>query len=126
MFSYSISIIFMAGSIASLAAAQIILKWRFGHRLQGAAHPISPTEFITTALSDYWIWLGVTLIVLGALMWYAALTRLPLSFMMPIASLVAPITVVCAYVFLKEPLTAGQVAAIAMIAVGVAWLSYQQ
>ncbi|WP_143534735.1 hypothetical protein [Notoacmeibacter marinus] len=84
------------------------------------------SRFIWAAVSDVWVWAGGALIIVSAAMWYAALTRLPLSFMMPAAALIAPITVIFAYFLLREPVSLGQASAILVITAGVAWLSYQQ
>ena len=126
MFSYGVSIGILAISIASVAASQLIVKWRLGQIGSPAEPSGSRAGYILTALGDGWIWLGIGLIGLSAALWYVAMSRLPLSFMMPMAAIVAPAVAVSAHLFLKEPLTSGQIAAIAMIAAGVAWLGYQQ
>lgn len=126
MFSYGVSLGILAISIASVAASQLIVKWRLGQVVSPDAPPASRTQYILTALGDGWIWVGICLIGLSAALWYVAMSRLPLSFMMPVAAVVAPIVALSAHLFLKEPLGTGQIAAIAMIAVGVAWLGWQQ
>lgn len=126
MFSYGTSIGIFVVSILSVAASQLIMKWRFGVLFPEGGATRSATGHVMTAASDAWVLAGVGLIVIGGSSWYLAMSRLPLTFMMPVAASIAPITVVCAYFFLKEPLTLGQIAAIAMIAAGVAWLGYQR
>jgi drug/metabolite transporter (DMT)-like permease len=125
-FSYSSSLILLAASLLSVSASQLIVKWRFGEFASGGDAPLTRSQMLWAALSDTWVWMGGFLTILSAVCWYTALTRLPLSYMMPTAALVAPITVISAYFFLREPVTVGQAAAIGVIAFGVAWLSYQQ
>ena len=126
MFNYSISIGILAISITSVAASQLIMKWRLGQHVLPSEPSGIRTGYLQTALGDGWIWLAIALIGASGVLWYAALSRLPLSFMMPMSALVAPVVALSAHLFLKEPLTSGQMAAIAMIAAGVIWLSWQQ
>lgn len=126
MFSYGVSIGIFAVSILSVALSQLIFKWRIGMLFPAGGEARSNTDHLMAVISDLWILLGLGLVLIGASAWYLAMSRLPLSFMMPAAAIIAPITAVCAYLFLKEPLTGGQMAAIAVIAAGVVWLGYQQ
>ena len=66
------------------------------------------------------------LVVAGAICWYLALLRLPVSFMLPVAALIAPVTAVGANLFLGETLTVGKACAILTIMGGVIWLGTQQ
>lgn len=126
MLSYGASIGILAISISSVAASQLIMKWRLGQSVLSSESSRSRNEYILTSLGDGWIWLAIALIGVSATLWYVAMSRLPLSFMMPMAAIVAPVVAISAHLFLKEPLTAGQIAAIAMISGGVAWLGWQQ
>ncbi|OXT02642.1 hypothetical protein B7H23_07075 [Notoacmeibacter marinus] len=126
MFSYATSLVLLALSIMSVASSQLILKWRLGDLTGEGDGRLPLSRFIWAAVSDVWVWAGGALIIVSAAMWYAALTRLPLSFMMPAAALIAPITVIFAYFLLREPVSLGQASAILVITAGVAWLSYQQ
>lgn len=126
MFSYGMSIGVLAVSIVSIAASQLIMKWRLSGIAPVETGQRTRVDYVWAAIGDGWIWLGVCLIGISAVLWYAAMSRLPLTLMMPMAALVAPLVAFSAYLFLREPLSSGQMMAIAMIAVGVAWLGYQQ
>lgn len=80
----------------------------------------------TRALSDPLTWVAGSLVVIGAGCWYLALTRLPLSLMLPVAGLVAPIVAIAAHFALGESLSIAKLAAIFVIAFGVIWLGFLQ
>ena len=116
-------IVFFIG-LASIASSQLIVKWRYG--VIGPALPASagPLDIARAVISDPWLWVAAVLIGTGVLTWYTAMTRLPLTLMMPLGGIVSPLVVIGAYLFLNEPLTAGQMVAVLIIAAGVALLGY--
>ncbi len=126
MFAYNISLAIFVISLGSLAISQTIAKWRFMKLNPDEAGAADKVEFITHAASDSWLWLAGVLVIVSAVSWYTALSRLPLSLMLPVAAIIAPTGAVLAYLFLKEPLSGGQVGAISLIFIGVVWLGFQQ
>ena len=111
-------------SIALMSVAQLVLKARFlllGH--SGEAAP-GLWETVQKALADPLIWLAGGLIGVGACCWYLAMLRLPISLMLPLAGLIAPIVSLGAWLMLGESLTPAKFAAILVIAAGAAWLGW--
>lgn len=115
----------LAFSLLAIAASQLVIKWRFG-TLAGTPAANGEFRLVAAVLGDPWLWLGAVLVISGAIAWYVALSRLPVSFMMPTAGLVAPLTSFGAWWFLGESMTAQKCAAIAIILFGVIWLHLQQ
>jgi drug/metabolite transporter (DMT)-like permease len=112
-------------SLAAIGGAQLLVKWRFGV-LGFDRGTRSFSDVLGVVLGDPGLWLAGVLIVVSALGWYVSLIRLPLSFMMPTAAIVAPLVALGAHLLLGETVKPGQMAAIAVIAAGVAWLGAQQ
>jgi drug/metabolite transporter (DMT)-like permease len=126
MLTPRLSFAIFAVSLAAIASAQLLSKWRIGAILQQIASFDSWLSTAVFVLSDAWIWLIFGCMLLGVASWYIALSQLPLSLMMPIGSVVAPCVALGAHYFLGEPLSTSQVGAIVVIALGVAWLGYLQ
>lgn len=128
MFSYAASLGLLAASILSLSSAQLLVKWRFSvlEFASAGAAARSKWDSVLLMLQDVWLWGAGFLIVASALCWYLTLTRLPLSFMLPVAAITSPIVAVSAHLLLAEPLSGRQLAAILTIAAGVAWLGWEQ
>jgi drug/metabolite transporter (DMT)-like permease len=126
VFGFGASLLILAASIVAVAASQLIAKWRLELIFGDQSAVSAPRIMLWTAVSDGWLWLAAMLIVASAVCWYAAMTRLPLTLMMPMAGAIAPIVAVAAFLLFKEPLSATQFAAIVVIALGVIWLGIQQ
>jgi drug/metabolite transporter (DMT)-like permease len=126
MLTYRTAIVIFALGLVSIASSQLLVKWRFGVLGLESQPKKWGLELLGALLTDAWLWFAGLLIVASAISWYLALTRLPLTLMLPIAGIVPPIVAVGANQLLGEPLSGGQITAIAMIAIGVAWLGYQQ
>lgn len=115
-----------AVALVAIASAQLLIKWRFGVIGMHIEPGNTRLTVIRLLLTDGWLWTAGTLMIVGAVSWYLAMTQLPLTLMMPLASLVAPLVAFGAHFFLGEPLNGSQMAAIVLIAAGAAWLGYQQ
>jgi drug/metabolite transporter (DMT)-like permease len=90
-------------SVLVLSAAQFIIKSRLS--VHGEI-PFSPREFVDYLLSaagDWRLWLGFILLVLAALCWYTAVSRIPLSIAYPVGALAYPVIFLGAVVLLREP-----------------------
>lgn len=109
-------------SLTAVALSQLILKARFSHL--GLSGHDSFLPILSRVLSDPLCWIAAALVVGGAACWYLAMIGLPLSFMLPTAGIVAPIVSLGAYLLLGESLTPAKLAAILVIASGVAWLGW--
>ncbi len=109
-------------SILSVASSQLLFKGRMiavGSLVETALAERRIPWFL---LEDLRLWLAIVLLLLGASCWYLSMTKLPLSLMLPIGGMIAPIVSVGAWAFLGESLTAQKLAAILVIASGVVWL----
>jgi hypothetical protein len=122
--TFQTALVFLAASIISLTASQLLVKWRFGALGLGGAREGSWCSLVPLVLSDAGLWLAGLLIVAGAAAWYLAMTRLPLTLMLPVGTFVSPLIVVGAHLLLGEPLRASQMAAILLVTLGVALLAY--
>ncbi len=111
-------------SLVAVAISQLAFKAAFTRLAEHWApgHAYGTTAWRVAA--DPLIWTAVVLVLLGAACWYLAMIRLPLSLMLPMASVISPIVSIGAYFMLGESLTPAKVAAILMIAAGVAWLGW--
>lgn len=111
-------------SLLSTAGSQLVLKSRLSP-LSDAYRSGAPwTAILVRAASDAHIWAGAGLVVIGAACWYLALTRLPISLMLPVSAVIGPIASAGAYFFLGEHLTPEKIGAIALILAGATWLGW--
>lgn len=124
--TYRVALALFLLGLTAIASSQLLVKWRFGEI--AAKLPPKPvlTDTALAVLSDKWLWAAALTIGLGVVCWYAAMVRLPLTLMLPVAGLVSPAVVLGAHFFLGEPLSAGQLAAVLMIASGVMLLGWLQ
>lgn len=126
MITYRQAIGILIAGLACIALAQILIKWRFNTLgLNGDGFAGGLSAVIRLAIADIWLWLAGVMLIASAITWYTAMTRLPVSLMLPIASIVTPAVAVGAHFFLDEPLDLGKTLAILVTASGVGWLSYQ-
>jgi multidrug transporter EmrE-like cation transporter len=126
MIGYGSAIGLLVAALCGVAASQVIAKWRFTvlgpvwHNASGIA------EVAGSALADAYIWLAALLVIIAAVCWYLAMTRLHLSFMLPAAGGVAPVVAVLAHYLFGEPLTVPHLFAIFLIAGGIVLLGWLQ
>jgi len=111
-------------SLASATTSQLILKARLVSLAESLQLGHGVLAVLIRALSDPYIWLGGGGVVIGGACWYLAMTKLPLSLMLPAASIIAPCASIGAYYFFGESLTAAKICAIAVIVIGVSWLGW--
>lgn len=107
-------------SLLSAAVSQVVIKWRLGALAPGGVVDIP--GFVRLAIADGWMWFGGCLLVGAATLWYLALSRLPLSFAMPFATLMTPLVITMSVVLLGEHITSQQIVATAVIVAGALWL----
>lgn len=118
------ALLVFAVSLVSVAGSQLLFKTRMMQlgEISGSGSPI--LTGLSRLLVDPLFWVAGLIVAVGAVCWYSAMVKLPLSFMLPIASLIAPMTAVGAYFWLGESLPPEKLAAIAWIAIGAVWLGY--
>lgn len=113
-------------AVSLVSASQLLIKSRFDALNVGSRQGYGLADTLLIVASDPRLWAAGCFMVLGALSWYAALSRLPLSFMIPIGAAVAPLVALGAHLWLGEQLSSAQMAAIIVIAAGIVWLSLLQ
>ncbi|MBN9034980.1 MAG: hypothetical protein J0H53_02830 [Rhizobiales bacterium] len=92
-------------TVAMVAGSQIIIKSRLN------AHGAVPMEagmfvrYTLRALADWALWAALAMLVVGACIWYATLSRTPLSVAYPLISLSYPAIMLGSALFLGEHLT---------------------
>jgi drug/metabolite transporter (DMT)-like permease len=124
MISQSAAALLLALSILALAGSQLLAKARLTDLADvGTGRTLRP--MLAAAIADPLMWLVAALVVGGAALWYLAMIRIPVSVMVPLASLVSPIVAVGAHYFLGESLSPSKVAAIGLVAAGGFWLAVQ-
>lgn len=118
----SAALVLLAISIGSVAVSQLLFK----AALSGFAteQTTSWRELAGSMLLERSVWLAVLLVAVGVVGWYGAMIKLPLSFMLPIAGVIAPVVSILASVFLGEHLSPAKMSAIILIAIGVTWLGW--
>lgn len=118
-----LAISFLGGSLTFVAASQVLIKGAFLRVGAGTDGGESWQALIMMAVREPWMWAGVFTLITGAVLWYLALSQLPLSLVVPSGALVAPLAVICAHFVLGEPLTFHMICAMIVIALGLIWLS---
>ena len=108
-------------AIFGVSAVQLLVKYRFN-----VQHGAMPTDFTLAAyllrlLRDPWMWVAGGMLVTAALLWYFALSRMPLSIAIAFASLVYPAVIVGSAWLLGETVRGPQIAGCGFIVIGI-WL----
>ena len=109
-----------------VAAAQLLIKWRFEVLEFGLRKDRGIYESVMLLIGDPHLWLAGFMMIAGSISWYAALSRLPVSLLIPAAGSIAPLVAIGAHLWLGESLSWSQLAAILLIVIGVSWLGLTQ
>jgi drug/metabolite transporter (DMT)-like permease len=91
----------IAVAVLSLAAAQLLIKARL--EAHGVV-PLTPRiwSYALGVAADWRMWVALLGLVIASVLWYAAVSRLPLSIAFPFAALSYPIVFVGSLVALRE------------------------
>ena len=89
-------------AIFGMSVVQLLIKYRFN-----VEHGPTPTDrtlipYISRLIFDPWLWLSAAILVFSALLWYFAVSRLPLSTAIAFAALVYPTVTAGSLIFLGE------------------------
>lgn len=109
-------------AIVVIAISQLLIKGRMNVLSPSIQNALSLHRIPWQVLADPLLWMAVLLVAIGGLCWYIAMIKLPLSLMLPMAAAIAPIVSIGGWAFLGETLNGPKIAAILVIALGVAWL----
>jgi drug/metabolite transporter (DMT)-like permease len=122
--SQTASFIALAVSLASVSISQLIFKARLTALSASSKIGLSITDTALAILEDKSMWVGGVFLIVGFLTWYLAMMRLPLSLMLPMSALIAPVASIAAFMLLGEHLSPAKFAAIMVIVAGAAWLGW--
>ncbi len=121
--SYAVLIVAVMG----ISFVQLMVKYRLD-----VAHGAIPADnsivsYLFSLLADPWLWLAGIALIVSALLWYFALSRLYLSAAIAFAALVYPIVMIGSVIFLGENVAMPQALGCLLIVAGI-WLvvSYSQ
>ncbi|MER8373521.1 hypothetical protein [Mesorhizobium sp. M1406] len=115
----AVGIVLILVAVVSLTAAQIVIKSRL------TQHGVVPFSFergwpyLLGLLADWRVWIGGLCLVVSSLLWYAAISRIPLSLGFPFAALSYPLVFASSIVFLHERFGWQTLAGNGLIVVGV-------
>lgn len=85
-----------------LTSAQLLIKGRLAEH---GAIPFSPGAFLPYlwgVMGDWRMWLGLAGLVVASFLWYAAISRIPLSLAYPFGALSYPLVFAGSLLILKE------------------------
>lgn len=98
----TIGLILILVAVLSLTSAQLLIKARLDTH---GIVPFAPREFwgyALVVLADWAMWLGLLGLIVASVLWYAAVSRLPLSVAFPFAALSYPIVLAGSVLILRE------------------------
>jgi drug/metabolite transporter (DMT)-like permease len=124
MIRHATALLLLATAIVLMSATQLLFKARFSMLARVHEQTVRLTDIIRSALADPLMWVAGAMLLIAAAGWYLSMLRLPISLMLPLASLVAPIATIGAWLILGEPVTPAKLTAILVIAAGAAWLGW--
>jgi len=119
-----VTILLLLGSVVCDVIGQVCFKLGVGHE---HATPAAGARALLAKLSaSPWIALGIAVYVVEFVLWFAALSRAPLSFAFPIAALSYVGVVLASRLVLRERVSARRWLGTVMIVAGVALVCGQQ
>jgi drug/metabolite transporter (DMT)-like permease len=98
----TVGIALVVAAVFSLTAAQLVIKTRL--TVHGTV-PINLSEgssYLLVAIADWHMWLGLLGLAVSSLLWYAAVSRIPLSLAYPFGALSYPLIFVGSLLLLGE------------------------
>ena len=115
----AIGIALIVAAVFLLTLAQIIIKSRL---TEHGAVPLSLEggwPYLIGLISDWRVWMGGLGLVASSALWYAAVSRIPLSVAFPFAALSYPLVFVSSILFLHERFSWQSLAGNGLIVLGV-------
>ena len=118
MFSdMTLTIVLLLGSVLCDVVGQVCFKLGVGHDRASAA---TGARALLHSLASPWIALGVAVYALEFVLWFAALSRAPLSFAFPVAALSYVGVVLASRLVLRERVSARRWLGTCAVVIGVA------
>lgn len=119
-----ITLLLLLGSVTCDVTGQVCFKLGVGQHETGRARSIA--ALVNRIVGSPWVALGVATYTVEFVLWFAALSRAPLSFAFPIAALSYVGVVLASRFVLRERVSARRWLGTAAIVIGVALVCGQQ
>jgi len=110
-------------SVLLSAIAQITLKMGMGKYKIVAEHAETIAHKIWLIVTNYYVWAGLSLYVLGMVVWLAVLVHIDVSKAYPFVGLGFIFTMALAYFILGEPISLIRIIGVVQIIIGVILVS---
>lgn len=120
----SLTLLLLSGSITCDVVGQVCFKLGVGHHVTPHARGI--LGLLKRVIVSRWVALGVAIYAVEFVLWFAALSRAPLSFAFPIAALSYVGVVLASRWILRERISLRRWLGTAAIVIGVALVCGQQ
>ncbi len=119
-----VTILLLLGSVCCDVIGQVCFKLGVGHEHADAGR--GARAFLLRLVGSPWVALGVVVYALEFVLWFAALSRAPLSFAFPVAALSYVGVVLASRFVLRERVSLRRWLGTAAIVIGVALVCGQQ
>ncbi|MGN6313959.1 MAG: EamA family transporter [Rhodanobacteraceae bacterium] len=120
----SLTLLLLLGSVTCDVIGQVCFKLGVGHH--DAPQPRGITGLLQRVIGSRWIAVGVLVYAVEFVLWFAALSRAPLSFAFPVAALSYVGVVLASRWILREQVSLRRWLGTAAIVIGVALVCGQQ
>jgi drug/metabolite transporter (DMT)-like permease len=115
----TVGIVLVVVAVFALTSAQLIIKTRL--TVHGTV-PFNWSEggpYLLAVIADWRMWAGALGLIVSSLLWYAAVSRIPLSLAYPFGALSYPLVFVASLVLLREEFSWQGLVGNALIVIGV-------
>lgn len=117
--SHAMLIALILLSVTLAAVAQLTLKQGMNQVVEESGRFGLDGDSLRSVLTTLWVWVGLALFALSAVVWLAVLSRTTLSFAYPFASLTYVLILLADRFVLDQPVPALRYAGVAFIIVGI-------
>jgi multidrug transporter EmrE-like cation transporter len=114
------SYLYVACMILFMVYAQVVIKWQVSAAGAFPENTADKLWFLAKLLVNPWVVSALAGLLLAAVAWMAALTKLDLSHAYPFTSLGFVLVMVASAFFFHEPVTGPKIAGIVLICIGIA------
>ena len=113
------SYLYVACMILLMVYAQIVIKWQVNAAGAFPADAADQLWFLAKLLVNPWVVSALAGLLLAAVAWMAALTKLDLSHAYPFTSLAFVLVLAASAFLFHEPVTGPKIAGIVLICIGI-------
>ena len=112
-------VLIILAAVLLMVSAQLIFKNRLSFHGEMSLVPSELLSYLMKMILDWKAWLAGCITVASALLWYVAVSRVPLSFAFPIAALSYPLIMIGSAIFFQEGITVAKIVGNTLIISGV-------